>query len=336
MVAVSKRVLVTGADGFIGSHLVESLLSHGHEVRAFVLYNSFDSWGWLDDLPDHLKKNLDVRMGDIRDPTSIRSATVDCNIVLHLAALIAIPYSYVAPTTYVETNVQGTLNVLQAARDVGVERIIHTSTSEVYGSAVKTPMTENHPLQAQSPYAATKIGADQLALSFYRSFECPVVVLRPFNTFGPRQSTRAVIPTVITQIASGLDSIKLGSTTPTRDFNFVRDIVSAFCASIDAPDLEGEVINVGSGYEISIGDTVALIANLMGSSVEVCSEESRIRPAGSEVVRLCADNNKAQTLLSLKPKNSAQSAVVPGMKETIEWFSQPKNLEKYKVGKYTL
>ena len=263
-----KKILVTGADGFIGSHLTETLLRAGHDVRAFVLYNSFGSWGWLDQIDAELKKDLDVFAGDIRDPHGVKTAMQGCDVVLHLAALIGIPYSYHSPDTYIDTNIKGTLNIVQAARELGVEKVVHTSTSEVYGTAQFVPITELHPLQGQSPYSASKIGADQLALSFYQSFGTPVAVIRPFNTYGPRQSARAVIPTVITQIANGARTIKLGSLHPTRDFNFVSDTVQGFIAIAEAERSVGEVINIGSAFEISIGATTQLIAEIMGQTIE--------------------------------------------------------------------
>lgn len=336
MPANSKRILVTGADGFIGSHLTEALVRHGYDVRAFVLYNSFDSWGWLDHTPPEIRQDLNVFAGDVRDPFAVRSAMMDCDVVMHLAALIAIPYSYEAPAAYVETNINGTLNVLQAARELGVDRVVHTSTSEVYGSAKFTPITEDHPLQGQSPYAATKIGADHLALSFHVAFDTPVAIIRPFNTYGPRQSTRAVIPTVITQIASGQRTIRLGATEPTRDFNFIDDTVDGFLAMIETPDIEGEVINIGSNYEISIGETAALIAEVMGVGVEIEPDPVRMRPEKSEVERLCADNAKGDRLLGWKPAYAGKEGLKRGLGTTAEWFRDPENLRKYKVGQYTL
>ncbi|MGQ2846946.1 NAD-dependent 4,6-dehydratase LegB, partial [Leptospira interrogans] len=262
-------ILITGADGFIGSHLTETLVRQGHEVRAFVLYNSFNSWGWLDQCPDDIKGKFEVFSGDIRDPNGVRAAMKGCDAVLHLAALIAIPYSYHSPDTYIDTNVKGTLNVVQAARDLNVSKVIHTSTSEVYGTARFVPITEEHPLQGQSPYSASKIGADQIAMSFYNSFGTPVSIIRPFNTYGPRQSARAVIPTIITQIAKGNRKIKLGAVHPTRDFNFVKDTVAGFIAALNSDVCVGEVINLGSNYEISVGDTVRLIAEVMKVNVEI-------------------------------------------------------------------
>ena len=280
-----RRVLVTGADGFIGSHLVEGLVRAGTAVRAFVLYNSFNSWGWLDHCAPDVKGHFDVFAGDVRDPHGVRLAMQQCDAVLHLAALIAIPYSYHSPDTYVDTNIKGTLNVLQAARDLSVGRVVHTSTSEVYGTARFVPITEEHPLQGQSPYSATKIGADQIALAFHASFDTPVVVIRPFNTYGPRQSARAVIPSVITQVAGGQRQIRLGALHPTRDFSFVTDTVAGFIAALHADRVVGEVINLGSGFEISIGETAQTIAAVMGTTIEVMLDEQRLRPEKSEVER---------------------------------------------------
>lgn len=330
------KVLVTGADGFIGSHLVEALVRQGHSVRAFVLYNSFNSWGWLDHASKDIREHLDVFAGDIRDPHGVREAMKGCDVVLHLAALIAIPYSYHSPDTYVDTNVKGTLNVLQAARDLGVKRVVQTSTSEVYGTARFVPITEAHPLQGQSPYSATKIAADQLAFSFYASFGLNVVIARPFNTYGPRQSARAVIPTIITQIANGQRQIKLGSVSPTRDFNFVQDTVAGFIAAMKSDKGVGEVINFGSNYEISIGDTVRLIAEAMGRDVEVVTDEVRLRPGNSEVERLWADNSKARELFGWQPQYGGREGFKRGLAETAEWFGKPENLAAYKADRYNI
>lgn len=330
------KVLVTGADGFIGSHLVETLMNKGHDVRAFVLYNSFNSWGWLDHAPKHIRENLEVFAGDVRDPHGVRAAMLGCDAVLHLAALIAIPYSYHSPDTYVETNIKGTLNVLQAARELGVKRVVHTSTSEVYGTARFVPITEEHPLQGQSPYSASKIGADQLAYSFYASFDLPVVIARPFNTYGPRQSARAVIPTIITQIASGKNVLKLGAVSPTRDFNFVKDTVSGFVAALESQAGAGEVINFGSNYEISIGDTAQLIADVMGKVVEITTDEVRLRPKNSEVERLWADNRKAMEILGWRPEYGSRDGFRKGILETVEWFLDPANLAAYKADQYNI
>jgi NAD dependent epimerase/dehydratase len=331
-----KRVLVTGADGFIGSHLTEHLVRSGIDVRAFVLYNSFNSWGWLDEADEDVKRTLEVFSGDIRDPNGVRAAMKGCDVVFHLAALIAIPYSYHSPDTYVDTNVKGTLNVVQAARDLGVERVVHTSTSEVYGTARYVPITEDHPLQGQSPYSASKIGADQIAASFYLSFATPVAVIRPFNTYGPRQSARAVIPTVITQIAAGARQVKLGAVHPTRDFNYVRDTVRGFIAVAESDAAVGQVINVGSNYEVSIGDTARLIARLMGRDVDIVSDDQRLRPAASEVERLWADNRKARELLGWAPEYPGLEGLERGLRETIDWFSVSDHLRRYKTGVYNI
>jgi NAD dependent epimerase/dehydratase len=330
------KILVTGADGFIGSHLTEALVRAGHDVRAFVLYNSFNSWGWLDHCGADVKGKFEVFPGDVRDPNGVRTAMRGCDAALHLAALIAIPYSYHSPDTYVETNIRGTLNIVQAARDLGIARVIQTSTSEVYGTAQFVPITEDHPLQGQSPYSATKIGADQIALSFHRAFGTPVLVLRPFNTYGPRQSARAVIPTIITQLASGSRRIRLGAVHPTRDFNFVADTVAGFIAALDCDAAVGEVINLGSNFEISIGDTAREIASLMRVDLEIDTDEQRLRPALSEVERLWASNEKAKKLLGWAPRYGGGDGLRRGLAETIEWFSQPGNLAAYKPGEYNL
>lgn len=332
-----RKVLVTGADGFIGSHLTEALVRRGYDVRAFALYNSFNDWGWLETVGDDVRGNFEVFTGDVRDPNGVRQAVRDCEVVLHLAALIAIPYSYHSPDAYVDTNIKGTLNVLQAARDAGVQRLVHTSTSEVYGTARFVPITEEHPLQGQSPYSATKIGADELALAFHCSFATPVIVLRPFNTYGPRQSARAVIPTIITQIASGAESIKLGSLHPTRDFSYVADTVAGFVAAADADDKAlGQVINVGSGFEISIGDTAAIIGEQMGADIEIQTDDQRIRPEASEVDRLLADTHKAADLLDWRPVYGGRDGFARGLRETIDWFTEPANLARYKASLYNV
>lgn len=330
------KVLVTGADGFIGSHLVEALVRDGHSVRAFVLYNSFNSWGWLDRCADDVKGRFEVFAGDIRDPSGVREAMKGCDVVLHLAALIAIPYSYHSPDTYIDTNVKGTLNVLQAARELGVKRLIHTSTSEVYGTALFVPITETHPLQGQSPYSASKIGADQLAYSFYASFGLPVVIVRPFNTYGPRQSSRAVIPSIITQIANGKQQIKLGAISPTRDFNFVSDTVSGFIAAMNSDQGYGEVVNIGSNFEISIGETLQLIAEVMDVKVEVLTDEIRLRPSNSEVERLWASNEKALQLFDWSPKYAGREGFKRGLAKTAEWFLSPENMHGYKAEIYNI
>lgn len=328
------KILVTGADGFIGSHLAEHLVRRGYAVRAFTLYNSFGTRGWLDASP--LAGEMEFFSGDIRDPYGVRAAVKGCDAVLHLAALIAIPYSYHSPDNYVDTNIKGTLNILQAARDLGVARLVHTSTSEVYGTARFVPITEEHPLQGQSPYAASKIGADQLALSFYRSFGTPVVVLRPFNTYGPRQSARAFIPTVITQIAAGIRPIRLGALHPTRDFSFVMDTVCAFEAALCAERIVGQTLNAGSGFEISMGDTARLIAEVMGVRVDILEDAQRLRPAGSEVERLVADAGQLKKLAGWQPAYGDLAGFRQGLEETAAWFSQPANLVRYRAGRYAI
>jgi dTDP-glucose 4,6-dehydratase len=330
------KVLVTGADGFIGSHLTEALVRAGHDVRAFVLYNSFNSWGWLDNCAPDVKGKFEIFSGDVRDPYGVKAAMQGVDAVLHLAALIAIPYSYHSPDTYVDTNVKGTLNVVQAARELGVSKVVHTSTSEVYGSARFVPITEEHPLQGQSPYSATKIAADQLAYSFYASFGLPVVIARPFNTYGPRQSARAVIPTIITQIASGRRQIKLGAVSPTRDFNFVQDTVAGFIAVMNSDQGLGEVVNLGSNFEISVGDTAQLIAEAMNAEIEIITDEVRLRPDNSEVERLWADNTKARKLFGWQPCYGGREGFKRGLAETAEWFAQSDNLRGYKADVYNL
>lgn len=330
-------VLVTGAGGFIGSHLSEALARAGYGVRAFVRYGSSNSWGWLDKADPALMQKVEVFRGDITDPHCVKESMRGMDAVLHLASLIAIPYSYRAPVSYVDTNVYGTLNVLQAARELDVKRIVHTSTSEVYGTAQVVPIDERHPLQGQSPYSATKIAADQLALSYHRSFGTPVTVIRPFNTYGPRQSARAVIPTVITQIANGSRRLQLGAAHPTRDFNFVSDTVAGFIAALRAPAaVHGEVINLASNFEISIGDTAQLIARQMGVEVDVVEDPGRLRPANSEVERLCGDNRKARELLGWAPAYGGLEGFEKGLKDTIAWFSESENLRSYRHDLYNV
>lgn len=331
-----QKILVTGADGFIGSHLCEELVRRGYPVRAFVQYNSFNSWGWLEALPEVVRGRLDVVAGDVRDPHGIKTSMAGCDKVLHLAALIAIPYSYHSPDAYIDTNIKGTLNVLQAARELGVTRIVQTSTSEVYGTARVVPITEDHPLQGQSPYSASKIGADQLAYSFYASFGTPVVIVRPFNTYGPRQSARAVIPTIITQIASGQRRIRLGALTPTRDFNYVADIVAGFIAAMDTDAGTGEVVNLGSNFEISVGETARLIAEVMHVDIEILTDEARIRPENSEVERLWASNDKARTLFGWQPAYGRRDGFARGLAETAAWFCDAQNLVRYKTDRYNI
>lgn len=330
------KVLVTGAGGFIGSHLTEILVKEGYDVRALVIYDSLDSWGWLDNADATVKSEIEVRSGDVRDAELVRDAMKGCDAVLNLAALIAIPYSYVAPASYVETNIIGALNVVQAARDLGLSKVVQVSTSEVYGSAQTVPITEDHPLVGQSPYAATKIGADQIALSFWRSFQTPVTVARPFNTYGPRQSARAVIPTIITQIAAGRRVIELGATYPTRDFNHVTDTARGLIAMLRSDNVLGEVVNIGSGFEISIGDTARLIADVMGGDIEIREASERMRPALSEVERLFASNSKAERLTGWTPRYSGRDGFERGIADTVPWFKEPANLARYRVGAYTV
>lgn len=327
---MKKTVLVTGADGFIGSHLVELLVSEGYKVRALSQYNSFNYWGWLEDVA--CLKDIEVVSGDVRDPYFCKSITKDVDTIFHLAALIAIPYSYVAPDSYIDTNVTGTLNICQAALENGVRRIIHTSTSEVYGTAQYVPIDEKHPLQPQSPYSASKIGADAIAMSFYNSFHLPLTIARPFNTYGPRQSARAVIPTIIGQIASGKRQIKLGDVTPTRDFNYVADTCRGFLALANCDQAIGETVNIGSNYEISVGDTLKLIRELMNSDVEFVTDDQRLRPEKSEVFRLWCDNTKIHQLTGFKP----QFSIRDGLQSTIDWFVKPANLAKYKTDLYNV
>jgi NAD dependent epimerase/dehydratase len=334
----NARVLVTGSDGFIGSHVVEELVKAGARVKAVVYYNSFNSWGWLDTVSKDVMHSVEVVAGDIRDPHFMIAAASGCTDVMHLAALIAIPFSYAAPDSYVETNVRGTVNVLQAARQAGVRRIVQTSTSEVYGTAQAVPIKESHPLAGQSPYAASKIASDQMALSFHASFDMPVVVIRPFNTYGPRQSARAVIPTIISQIANGKRKIKLGAVGPTRDFSFVTDTARGLIAGLTAPAEQavGQTINLGSGFEISIGDTARMIADVMGARIEIETDEARLRPANSEVERLWADNSKARQQLGWAPDFGGLDGMRRGLEETANWFTAPANLSRYKADVYNV
>jgi dTDP-glucose 4,6-dehydratase len=336
MIISNRRVLVTGADGFIGSHLVEELLAHGCEVRAFVLYNSFGSWGWLDTLSPAVRSRIDVFAGDVRDPNGVREALKHCDVVMHLAALIAIPYSYHSPSTYIDTNVTGTLNVVQAARDLGTSRVVVTSTSEVYGTARYVPIDEAHPLQPQSPYSASKIGADAIALSYHASFGTPVTVLRPFNTYGPRQSARAVIPTIIGQIASGNSRIRLGALHPTRDFTFVRDTARGFIQAAECDGIVGQATNIGSGFEISIGEMAKMIAEVMGAEITFETDPDRLRPAASEVERLFAGVDKAGEQFGWSPEFGGREGFRRGLEITAAWFRDPANLARYKTDRYNI
>jgi NAD dependent epimerase/dehydratase len=328
----TQKILVTGADGFIGSHLVEGLLDKGCHVRAFVFYNSFNSRGWLDTFPKEILDKIDVFTGDIRDPNGVRKAMQGMDMVFHLAALIAIPFSYHSPDSYVDTNIKGTLNVLQAARDTACNRVLITSTSEVYGTAQYVPMDERHPFQGQSPYSATKIGADRIAESFYRSFNTPVTIVRPFNTYGPRQSARAVIPTIITQLLAGSAEIRLGSIHPTRDFNYVKDTVDGFIAIAGAPATIGEEINIASQQEISIGQFAREIINQINPAAQIVSDDARVRPEKSEVERLLGSNEKIRRLTGWQPGYSLKR----GIRETIEWFRDEENLRRYKWDVYNV
>ena len=331
-----QKILVTGADGFIGSHLTEYLVREGYSVKAFVQYNSFNSWGWLEESPSDIKRELEVFAGDIRDPHGVQSAMKGCDAVLNLAALIAIPYSYHSPDTYIDTNVKGALNVVQAARELGVQKVVQTSTSEVYGTARFVPITEEHPLQGQSPYSASKIAADHVAMSFYHAFDVPVALIRPFNTYGPRQSARAVIPTIITQLLAGRKKIKLGALSPTRDFNYVKDTVRGFCAVMESEKSVGEVINIGSNFEVSIGDTAKQIAEVMGVNLEIETDEERLRPEKSEVNRLWADNSKAKRLLGWEPEYGGREGFRRGLEETVKWFSDEAHRKMYKENLYNI
>ncbi|MGV8058379.1 MAG: NAD-dependent 4,6-dehydratase LegB [Smithellaceae bacterium] len=328
----TQRILVTGADGFIGSHLVEGLLSKGCQVRAFVFYNSFNSWGWLDTLPKEKLDKIDIFAGDIRDPNGIRKAMQGIDVVFHLAALIAIPFSYHSPDSYVDTNIKGTLNVLQAARDTACKHVLMTSTSEVYGTAQYVPIDEQHSYQGQSPYSATKIGADRMAESFYRSFNTPVTIVRPFNTYGPRQSARAVIPTIITQLLAGSTGIKLGSIHPTRDFNYVQDTVAGFIAIAESPTTIGEEINIASQQEISIGQLAQEIIDQINPVARIISDDIRMRPEKSEVERLMGSNEKIRRLTGWQPGYTLKQ----GIRETIAWFRNEENLRRYKWNIYNV
>lgn len=326
----NKTILITGADGFIGSHLTEMLVPRCKKVKALSFYNSFNDWGWLEDV--HCLSDIDVITGDIRDPFFCKKIVKDVDVVFHLAALIAIPYSYIAPDSYVDTNVKGTLNICQAAMEAGCDRVLVTSTSEVYGSAQYVPIDEKHPLQPQSPYSASKISADAIAMSYYNAFNLPLIIVRPFNTYGPRQSARAVIPTIISQIAAGKKEIKLGDVSPTRDFNFVLDTCRGFIELAECDQAVGQIINIGSNYEISIGHTLELIQALMNRKIKLITDQQRIRPEKSEVQRLWCDNSKIKSLTGFMPEYDIQS----GLKITIDWFTNPDNLKYYKTDIYNV
>jgi NAD dependent epimerase/dehydratase len=324
------KILVTGADGFIGSHLTEMLISHGHSVKALCQYNSFNHWGWLEEIKDN--GMVEILSGDIRDSNYCLHITKGTDIIYHLAALIAIPYSYLAPESYVDTNIKGTLNICQAAKENGNIRVIHTSTSEVYGTAQYVPIDEKHPIQPQSPYSASKIAADAMAMSFYNAFNLPITIVRPFNTYGPRQSARAIIPTIITQIANGAKKAQIGDLTPTRDFNYVEDTCRGFIALGECDEAIGQTVNIGSNYEISMGDTLNLIKEIMKSDIEFITDSKRLRPSKSEVKRLWCDNSKIERLTQFKPKIDIRQ----GLEKTIDWFSNPTNLQKYKSEIYNV
>lgn len=328
----NKKVLVTGADGFIGSHLVERLIDEGANVKAFAYYNSFNSWGWMDTFSKETLAKIEVFTGDVRDPNGVRTAMQGCDVVFHLAALIAIPYSYHSPDSYVDTNIKGTLNIVQAAKDLGVEKVLVTSTSEVYGTALYVPIDEKHPRQGQSPYSATKIGADHIAESFYRSFNVPVTIVRPFNTFGPRQSARAVIPTIITQLLAGKTEIKLGALHPTRDLLFVKDTANGFVEIAKSDSLIGEEVNIATHSEITIGDLAQKLINIINPSAKIVSDDIRLRPEKSEVERLFGSNQKIIQHTDWRQQYSLDE----GLKQTIEWFSKPENLKQYKADIYNV
>ena len=330
-----KKIFLTGADGFIGSHLLERLVKEKYKVKALVYYNSFNNHGWLDTVDSNIKKKVEIITGDIRDEKIIRDSINSCDKIIHLAALIGIPYSYVSPKSYIDTNIYGTFNLLQAAKDFKTKQIIHTSTSEVYGTPKYLPIDESHPVNGQSPYSASKIGSDHLALSFYQSFNTPVSILRPFNTFGPRQSARAIIPTVILQILSGKKKIKLGNTHSTRDFSFIDDTVDGFIAALKK-NTSGEIINLGNGFDISIKDLAKLIAREMSVKIEIITDKKRVRPKKSEVDKLRSNNNKAKKILRWQPKYKHKKGLIKGLAKTIEWFSKKENLENYKSNLYNI
>jgi len=329
------NILVTGSEGFIGSHLVESLVLNDHKVKCVILYNSFNNYGWLETLDKNITKNVEFCFGDIRDPHFVKNSMKKCDSVMHLAALIGIPYSYISPKSYVDTNITGTLNILQSARELNIEKIIHTSTSEVYGSSQFIPITEKHPLNGQSPYSATKIAADQLANSYHLSYGVPVITLRPFNTYGPRQSLRAIIPTIICQILSGKKTIKLGSLKPTRDFTYISDTVSAFMKALKSKNAIGKTINIGSGYEISIKNLIKVITDQTGRKINVLTDSKRVRPDRSEVNRLCCSNKLAKNILNWKPSFKGKFGLAKGIKSTLKWYSIKENLKKYKSDNFT-
>ena len=331
-----NKILITGSEGFIGSHLSEKLLKEGYHVKALVQYNSFSNYGWLEEIENYKKKNIEIIMGDVRDSDSIRNIVKGCDAIIHLAALIAIPYSYKSPQSYIDTNITGTLNLLQSARDLNVDTFIHTSTSEVYGTANYVPIDENHPLQGQSPYSASKIGADQIALAFYNSFDMPINIIRPFNTYGPRQSARAIIPTIISQLANNQAKLSIGSLAPTRDFLFIKDTVNAFFHAIKFSKKYGEVINIGSGFEISMKDLLNLLIKKMDKEVKIKIEKNRLRPDKSEVNRLLCNNKKAKKIIKWAPKYSGLKGLKKGLDDTIKWYSTPENLRKFKSKIYNI
>lgn len=333
---MKNKILITGAEGFIGSHLVELLVSNGFEVKAHVLYNSFNSYGWLEPLAKNIKSNIEIVFGDIRSFDSVKNSIRNCDTIINLAALVAIPYSYQSPDSYVETNIKGTLNLLEAAKENKIKKFIHTSTSEVYGTAQFVPINENHPLNGQSPYSASKIGADQMALAYNKSFDIPVSIIRPFNAYGPRQSARAVIPTVIAQLANDKKKIKLGSLTPTRDFTYVSDIANAFMLGLNSKLCEGQVLNLGSGFEISIGKLAKKISNLMNKEIDIIEDKKRVRPKLSEVERLKSDYSKAKRILKWKPKYEGKKGFEKGLLKTIKWYLDRENLNKYKSDIYNV
>ena len=335
-VGILPTVLVTGADGFIGSHLTEKLVLKGYKVKALVQYNSFNSWGWLDSVNEEIISNVEVIQGDVRDPYSTNRSFSNCDAAVHLAALIAIPYSYLAPESYIDTNVKGTLNVLEAAKTQNLKRLIHISTSEVYGTAISVPINETHPLQGQSPYSASKIAADQLAFSYYSSFELPVLTVRPFNTYGPRQSARAVIPSIISQILKGNPSLQVGAVNPTRDFSFVDDTVSGIIAALEGEGGFGEVFNLGSNFEVSISETINILKEIMSSDIEIVPNDLRLRPSKSEVERLWADNSKAINKFGWEPRYANEFGFRSGLEKTVHWFTNPENLARYKSGIYNV